>query len=337
MTFPLNLNTKLFAGFTNKELEYICNYRHKKFQSAPWLFWPTEIYGFGHCYRKWLNWPLYLPIPVYGDHGVDLYNSFSPHEKNNKSRFHLTWNKFKASIDLPNKKVIYITNPWVTYRQIKQISKNPDSKGTIVFYSHTSVGIENENFNHEKYFNELNNLDDSFKPLVICMHMHDVKKGLHEKIRKFGFPIISIGNSSCPHFVDRFYNVIINFSRATSNRIGSQLFYCTEIGIPYFLYGHPPTLINYGDKNIPKGLVYPKNEIGIYLNEKTTKLFSNYSPIINELQKEHVKDILGLDSTITKNDLINIFIKESVRLFPYYVFDILLNIYKRIFKRNFLI
>lgn len=304
----------------------------KNKQNIPILFWPTEIYSFGKCYRDWLGVSKLLPIPFYGDHGVTLSKILFNHEVNNKSNYHLTWNKYRfENIDNhKRKKLIYITNPWVIYRRKNNINLKSNSKGTIVFYSHTIVGIDFENENHDNYFIELNKLGDEFKPFVICIHMHDINKGLHKKLRKFGFPLITIGNSLNTNFVDRFYEIISNFKQATSNIIGSQLFYCTEIGLPYFLYGSQPVLINKSDENIPLGKMHNYDNLSEILSNEIKKHFSKFSPIITNEQHNLITPLLGLDSINNKEKILALYKIEILLQLPYYVKIIFMSLIKKI-------
>ena len=317
----LGSNTNFYKGFSDEELIYLCDIKTYSKNNIPFLFWTTEIYGFGKCYRDWLNFPSFLPIPFYGDHGVDLSGDLALHEKNNKSKIHLTWNKFrfenKANSNF--KKLLYITNPWVLYRRKQNIQLKDNRHGTIIFYSHTNIGIEFENDNHDSYFDDLSKLDPKFAPFVICIHMHDVNKGLHKKLRKYNYPIITVGNSLNQNFVDRFYDIIINFKYATSNKIGSQLFYSTEIGLPYFLYGEPPSLINYTEINIPLGKVKSFDPISENLTNEIRNSFCKPQQMITIEQKNLTTKILGLDSKININKLKYYFIIESLRLMPHYL------------------
>jgi hypothetical protein len=326
-------NLNFYDGFTDSELDVLCNV--KDFMNFPILFWPTELYSFGKCYRDWLGFPKGLPIPFYGDHGVDLSGILHNHEKNNKSRIHLTWSKskFKNIDNFQHKKLFYITNPWVLYRRKRQIELKKNRKGTVVFFAHSNVGIELESSNFDLYFKDLDNLDKSFSPLIICLHMHDINKGLHKKIRKYGYPIITVGNSFNSCFVDRFYDIISNFKQATSNKIGSQLFYCTEMGLPYFLYGEPPILMNNTDNNIPLGKVNSYTQNHFLLTEKITKLYSNYYPYITTEQQNLTQEILGLDSTIRRSTIQKYFIIELFRLFPFYFFLQIKKTYVYIYKQ----
>jgi hypothetical protein len=328
-----SIENVIHNGYTDVELEMLCKKRKRK---IPILFWPTELYGFGKCYREWLGLSNLLPIPFYGDHGVALSNNLFKHEIDNKSNYHLTWNKYRYENPKNHifKKLIYITNPWVTYRKKNKFTLKENRKGTIIFFSHTIVGIDLEEDNHDKYFKELNDLDYDLKPLVICLHMHDINKGLHKKLRKYGLPIITVGNSLNSDFVDRFYDLISNFKQATSNTIGSQLFYCTEIGMPYFLYGSRSVYVNKLDENMPLGKMYYYDSHTEKLSKEIKKSFSKLNKCITEEQQNLTISLLGLDAIDNKENILYFYKHELFKLFPYYLKFIFLNLFQK-FQINF--
>ncbi len=317
-------------GFSDSELENLCSL--KKIIKSPIMFWSTELYGFGKCYREWLGVSKFFPIPFYGDHGVDLTGKLHPHEINNKSKYYLTFSKARyENIDNHKfKKLLYIQNPWITYRKQKKIELKKNRNGTLIFFAHTNVDIDFENDNFDLYFNQISILDKDFGPFVICLHKTDINKGLHKKLRKFGYPIITAGDTLDPNFVDRFYDIIINFKQATSNKIGSYIFYCTEIQLPFFLYGKSPTLINKFNNDIPLGDFSNFTLILEKYTNKINKEYSIYKPFITQCQYELTKNILGLDSKLNKNILKKYLILENIRLTPYFIKVIL----KKIFTFN---
>lgn len=325
-SWPLDLHKKIFQGFSADELEMLAEYGSQSVGEAFSFFWTTEVYSFGKCYRNWLNWPKWVPIPVYGDHGVHESAQMSNHEISNKARVHLSWNKKRVELNnkIPGKTIIYITHPWIIYRRSKGIIRNSESKGTLIFYSHSIDGIDIEEYKWEKYFQELERLPNQYQPLVVCMHMHDIRKGYHKKICKHNIPIVTLGNASSVNFVDRFYDLVTQFNYATSNTGGSELFYCTELGIPYFLFGEEPIYINHSHSELPRGKVELVDSVGLENNKKKKKLFQEFPPIINDQKMEFTKEMLGLDSTVTAKCLRNIFITELIGLFPIYVKDVLL-------------
>jgi hypothetical protein len=330
--WPLKIADHYYSGFSDLELEMLCADKSEKFGLAPRLFWTTEIYGFGRCYRDWLNWPNCLPIPVYGDHGVSIRIPLQPHERDNKARFHFVWNKIRAenNCNIPGRTVLRIPHPYILYRRKHKIERCPESRGTLVFFAHTIDGIEIDGYQYDKYFDRLRDLPEQYKPLVICLHMHDIRKGYHRKIRKYGFPIVSAGFAMSPFFVDRFYDLITRFQYATSNSGGSELFYCVELGIPYFLYGDKPTYVNKSHNQLPLGVMTPMDFLSAEIEKEKKKLFSVFPPHINEAQLLFVRNMLGLDVSVDAKRIRSIFIREMIRLLPFYLAQFLLRRIRKI-------
>jgi hypothetical protein len=262
------------------------------------MYWPVELYSFGKCYRDWLNLPFWAPLPLYGDHGVNVRSGgLAKHEQEAKPETFLTWDKRRvASLRKEaKKKIIHIRHPWVTYRRKHGLKLKKEARGTLIFYSHSNAGIEILDHDWNKYFLELKALPDEFHPLVICMHRHDIQKGYHKTVKKYGLPIISAGETSSPYFVDRFYDMISRFTFATSNSGGSELFYCEEFGVRYFIMGEKPKYFNFTDEQIKKGVMQPENSHAKYLENTKRRLFTQCPPLQSEEKVRFVSETLGLD------------------------------------------
>lgn len=295
-------------SFSNKQLESIVErnycYAHDRsigYRYYPWLYWTTELYSFGKCYRELMGFPKFLPLPFYGDHGVCLNSYFEPHEAKSKCKHHVTWfdERYNSlcSDDSHNKSIIHMPHPWVKYRHMKDIQLDSDRKGTLVFYAHTNNGIEMVDYDDDDYFAKLSRLPDEFHPITICIHQHDIKKGTHLKLRKYGLSIITFGLTSSIYFVDRFYDVVTKFKYATSSFGGSELYYCHELGLKYFILGKEPNLVNISHIAKPKGSL---SENKCYLAKKTDnlkrELFSYDNLNGSDLEKDNlVSHILGMD------------------------------------------
>jgi len=303
LLYPDNLTEKIFSGFSNEELELICDWglrgydKKLPYKPAHWMYWPAELYSFGRCYRDWLGIPSWVPLPIYGDHGVALSGQLSPHEIEAKPKVFVTWFKDRAESLAKEKQkdILRIPHPWITFRRKYGFEKFPSAKGTLVFYAHSNSGIEIVDHDWDGYFSELKNLPDEYHPLVICMHRHDVEKGYHRHIRKYELPIISAGETSSPYFVERFYDIISRFQFATSNSGGSELFYCEELGVRYFIYGEKPVYINQGHDQNPFGVLKPQNNLDRETGEKKRRLFGQFPPKSNFEKDGFVREILGLD------------------------------------------
>lgn len=331
LLWPSDMAEKIHSGFSDDEIESLCDWglrgydRKLPYKSPQWLYWPAELYSFGRCYREWLGLPSWFPLPLYGDHGVAASGELSSHEKISKPKVHLTWFKGRAESLKKNsssKKILHIPHPWVTFRHRHGFKKKKNACGTLVFFSHSNDGIEIVDYDFEKYFSDLKLLPDEYHPLVICMHRHDVEKKYHLKMRKYGLPIISAGETSSPYFVERFYNMISNFNFATSNSGGSELFYCEEFGVPYFIKGEQPTYVNFWHQEAPLGPLKNTDEMNKNTTFEKIALFSIFPPINSGEKERFVSDILGLDVDVdyAKKELKKLLLVEYARHIPEVMF-----------------
>jgi len=331
------------SGFSDVELENLCSenqlFTDNSLTCSPiWLYWTVEIYSFGKCYREWLGLPKWFPLPLYGDHGVTFSGTYSSHEAKSKPNIHLTWfsNRFESLQLRSSKKVIHIPHPWILYRHRHKIIRQESARGTLIFYSHSNENIEIKNYDWDKYFSDLKNLPQEYHPLSICLHKHDVNKKVHQKIRKYGIPIISAGETSSSLFVDRFYDIASRFKYATSNSGGSDLFICEELGVKYFIFGESPTYFNFGDIELPVGGMKPRDDIGKEASLKKYNLFTIGSSSSQMEKKIFVTNVMGLDvdEAKAKTELLAALRKElqrhSVEVF-FNILKTLLNCVKKPF------
>jgi hypothetical protein len=339
LLWPNSLVNKIYTGFSNKQLESICSHElfiHDEklpYGSAGWLYWPVELYSFGRCYRQWLNLPSWYPLPLYGDHGVTHSGIMAPHEINAKPKIYLAWQKDRAQKlkKKYKKKILRIPHPWMIFNRIYDLKKKDDAYGTLVFLPHTNDNIKIINFNFDKYFFELKSLPKKYHPFVICVHQHDVKNKLYRKIKKYNLPIISAGNTSSVYFVERFYSMISRFNYATSSSGGSELFFCEQFNVRYFIFGDTPKYLNLGSNEIPLGILKPLDEIGKkFLNKK--KLFSEFPPKENKFKKKLIKETLGLDVDFdeAKKKLLIFLKNETLSHFYLIILYILVGLLKKI-------
>ena len=303
--WPFKVSVK--KGFSCSQLENIVDPegikridRELGVRSLPYLYWVSEINGFGKCYRDVLDFPWFVPIPIYGDHGVCFLSYFEPHEEENRCSYHLSWYRKRVeSLRKKNlKKVIHIPHPWILYRRKNNIRLSENPSGTLVFYSHSNVGIEVRGLG-EDYFSSLRSLPREYHPIVICLHQHDILKGVHKQIESHGFPIVTAGSTSSTLFVDRFYSLIRMFKFATSPLGGSEVFYCHELGVKYFVFGSQPRVVNVSHAQKPLGDL-ESNEclLTSSSNRVKRKLFSKDVMHRSDLMRdrdEFVDEVLGLD------------------------------------------
>jgi hypothetical protein len=323
--WPKFIDQKNIAkGFGDNELDQIVKQRYGFWESFPKLspiaFWEVETYSFGKIYRKWLGWPWFLPLPMIGDHGVELMRTFSNRESNSGARRYLTWSSWRLENKPPSLLEVHrIMHPWILYRRAKNILPRPDAKGTLVFISHTLPNTVRDQFNFDSYISSLSNLPSDFLPITLCVPMHDVRKGIHLQLKKYGLPIVTAGNSSSPMFVDRFYDLVTRFKFCTSNVAGSQLFYSEELGVPYFLLGEETTETQDG---VSVSYYHGSDED---LVSKTVKLFTLENLKPSSEKKEFVSKTLGLDvdHASIRRELRRQLVPDTLHLAPLLLFSVI--------------
>jgi hypothetical protein len=314
----LNLKKNIYDGYTDNELELLADSKEVNKGIASWVYWTSELYSFGRLFREWAYYPKLLPLFVYSDHGVHKKSTFDSHEINNNANYHFTFNEERVlkNATYKKKRVICVPHPWIIYRRRNNINQLKEAKGTLVFFSHSNDGVEFVGHDTGSYFEELKMLPKQYQPIVVCMHMHDVRKGYHKDIRKHKIPIVTAGNTSSIKFVDEFYNIIKNFKYATSNTPGTQMYYCTEMGIPYFLMGKVPKLINHSSSESPLGEFSAVDPIHLELVEIEKHLFNNRVDSVSLHQKIYVEWILGLNSGVSPLEASWILWREFFRNWP---------------------
>lgn len=301
----------------------------KKF--AP--YWTSEIYGFGKHIREYASYPWWLPICVNTDHGVTNRDFPIKSELESDAPYQLFHSPYlvKRWKTLSRKPCFCLFSPYVFYRRKNNICQISSPKGTISFPGHSTDSID-DLLSPKKYINQLKQLPDQYHPISICLHYHDINKGLHRIYLDEGFEVFTAGNPSHPKFTERFYDILKNFKYSTSNWIGSYIYYSVEMGIPFFLHGSPPEYFNKDDGNLEKGFVnsFHKQK---YIKD-CLELFSVKEDFISKDQASHVHKILGLSDGLSSLQLKKILYFAllrwviSIRLLMY-----VLNIFRKIIKQ----
>jgi hypothetical protein len=200
-------------------------------------FWTWEVYALGAALRRVLNLRWNTRLRAGSDHGINLGTEPGDSDKKLNTDIHVTWSLWRAKMEFPDARlVLRAQHPWVPYRKSKGYKLLPQARGTIVFVPHTVPGLDYEEFNIEDFLATLKSLPEKFQPLTLCLQFHDASIEAVVKIAKAGYRSVTAGNSLSLAYADRFYSLIREHEYATSPSIGSQLFYCHELGLKYFLF-----------------------------------------------------------------------------------------------------
>lgn len=303
-------------GFSDEKLE-LYSTSNSFFDSglAPWAAWESENSSFGKCFRDWGFFPSFLPICLSSDHGVHWESRCWPNEIDSPYRVFFTWNKKKKDLmkQLHGKSSYHVTHPWVNYRKRHYPELPEKREGTIVFFAHSNKTTTPAYNDLDSYISDLKALPEKYQPVVICLSFHDIEKGLHKSLRKYGLPLVTAGTTNSRFFVDRFYSMIMQFQFSTSANIGSHTFYLMEAGIPFFLLGPYPEYHIKGSKAVSDGIQnltdYGDSE-DIENFEKLKHSLRSISDEISEEQRAYISHYLGLDAKLSRLKMSGIMWRE---------------------------
>jgi FkbM family methyltransferase len=260
-------------------------------------YWECEVYGFGKWIRRYGYYPSWLPLYINTDH--------APSQADQPNPAHLQTTAYCQFYHSPrlveqwtgSKPCYTLHSPFVFCRKQKGIELRADRKGTIVFPAHSTHHVAVEKDWHG-YIRQLLALPEQYQPIAACIYYLDVQKGLHKIFESYGIPVFSAGHWLDPQFAERFYQIISQYRYASSDLLGSYVFYCTEMGLPFFLY---PTetdlkLVNNGDPNIPLGeYKFENNQV-----RKSKVLFGKPVDEVTEEQMAFVRYELGLTQATSR-------------------------------------
>ena len=287
------------AGMTETELLELCSDKNIQKGYAEWIYPSAEMYGYGNSIRDYGFYLKSLPLLIYTDHNpftpqdVPCWNEITmdaPCMFYHSPRLADEWKKHS---DRPS---YNLYSPNVFYRRKNKIEKSPDAKGTIAFPAHTTPIIDDLS-NMEEYIQKLKNLPDEFQPVSICLYYQDILRGKHKIFLEHNFPVYTAGYLEDQRFISRFYNILKNFKYATSNEVGSYIYYAVEMGIPFSIYGDPPKYFN--ESNI----CWPLGELDYNIYPEYTRIYNLFDGLnleISHEQKEYIEINLGLRYGISR-------------------------------------
>jgi hypothetical protein len=274
-------------------------------------YWTASIYGFGKWIRRYGYYPPCLPLCIYTDHGPgDKECSPYPHELDSSApvQFYHTESAVARWRKVSRKPCYTLYSPFVFARHTLGIKRSSSAQGTIFFVAHSTPSVQ-ENKAVDAYHQELSALPEKFRPITICLHIHDVRKGLDKKYLGLGYRVVTAGDSLDQRFTERFYRLLGQHKYALSNLFGSYGLYATEMRVPFGLYGTDPEYYNQDDPNIEKG-EYKVNR-NTHYSQRIMELF-NLLPedSVTPEQLEFARYHLGINDGITRAEMARVLYKS---------------------------
>lgn len=256
--------------------------------------WSSEIYSLGKTYRIWLGLPRFFPLLFTSDHGVGFGSAMDPEilAKKIRARIHLTFSPSIQSIYSNQKelKVWLVPHPWINYLAKRDPNLETEKKGSIFFPYHTSGGSVVSGYSDESSITMLKNLPDHYHPVVVSLHESDLQSP-RASIFQRDFEVRTAGKGFSEDYVDGFLQMVKDRKYAFSESWGSQVFYCTFLGIPVQVIPRDIKVIDVasGTEIVGKSDLIYKN-LEIYANE----IFSELPTEVTKQQREFVEYYLGL-------------------------------------------
>jgi hypothetical protein len=282
-------------GMRQSELEY-----HAELSKPHWcIYWDSRQYSLGRELAIHGFYPRWLPICANVMHGLCfeddvpnyLFETKAPHTFVLSNYMDRRW-KARGT-----EKGSQMVSPFVTYRRRMKIKSAPSALGTLVFASHStgSIAIHED---VDQFVKMLRSLPSEWGPVAICIHFEDIKKGLHMRYLKEGFPVYTAGNGEHPFFVDNFYEILRNFQRTLSSSVGSFSFYSEEFGIPFLRLGATPKYEVFEDHQLPLGIYNPSESCE--RQREMERIFDPANEAISGRKLSLIRDELGLGLSLTR-------------------------------------
>lgn len=199
-----------------------------------------------------------------------------------------------------------IGSPFIHYRRLKNITQNPNARGTIAYPAHSLEEFQAQ-YDIDAYCEQLNSLPPEFHPITISLHYADIEfYNLDKEYEKRGFNTISSFTNKNKPFYETFYDILRQYKYATSNEPGSYLFYAVEMDIPFFIMGPTATRdnINLLTSDLEAKIISIQD---FQYGKMAYDLFSNKArDNITQEQKDFVLSETGMNDCISTEELKNI-------------------------------
>ncbi len=234
-------------GMSDEELEFLSTFVHTY---HPETVTETERYGCGQILRKYCWYPKKWPLRMRNFHGPSQWDHVTQHLLEAREKFIGLYSKrLKNDFDEKTGRKSYVIQaPFWVYAKNKKI-KSDNAKGTLFFPSHSTFWCDIES-DTKDIISFLKKLPSEMQPISVCLFFVDIQKGRHKIYKEAGFAVYTAGSWDNQWFAHNFFEIAKYFKYSLSNSLGSQLFYCTAIGVESFIIDFKPTVLTNTDTNI---------------------------------------------------------------------------------------
>lgn len=270
-------------------------------------FSETRNYGFNEIIKQYARFPWYRPLPCHFEHGWTPSDYAPKSDLTTDKPLMLTISgrrakSWKRKSQIP---VEIVGAPFIHFKNMRKIVRQINAKGTVAFPGHSTYDDKSQ-YSTEQYCRDLKNLAEEFQPITICLFWLDYIEKEADIYRKHGFKVMTAGYkfSIGLNFAKNFYKILSSHKYATSNDVGSYMFYAVDLGLPFFLSGQAPApnyveeYINTDNSDLANDFTHGKIATRIFSTGPVTE--------ISPQQKKYVDQEMGLNDCLSQAQLHNL-------------------------------
>lgn len=280
------------------DLQKLC---HDRSLETKELFEPNSFYGIDFVIKKYSLIVSNKTLQIIFPHGVNLSNIFVWEAEKKASIpcvYFYSPHRYKIYKKETNKAVLPSASPFIYLAELLKNESVPKREGTIFFPTHSSHHVT-AIMDFDKLANELEQLDDKYKPITVCIYWRDFNLGHHKIFQKKGFRIVSAGHMFDKWFLFRFYHLCSTHKYAMSNELGSHLFYSIKAGCSFSLMNYKQAIKQATGSILKRDTSVPDQKIVADL----VRLFSVPLEEITDEQLRCVDSYLGIEYLKTPDEL----------------------------------
>jgi hypothetical protein len=133
-----------------------------------------------------------------------------------------------------DKQVMVNASPYLYLVEMLPKAPSGNRAGTLFFPAHSTRLLTAE-MDVDQIIGRLKALPPAFHPITICLYWKDVLDGRQLQYKAAGFKVVSAGHMFDPHFLTRLHYLCSSHEYASSNAIGTHIWYSMQSGCSFFL------------------------------------------------------------------------------------------------------
>ncbi len=281
-----------------RDLHKLCNDRPLETNE---LFKPNSFYGIDSIIKEYCSIPHEKLLKVVFPHGVSYSRYFVWEAEKNTTIpciYYYSPHRYEIYKKKTNKIIIPAASPFIYLTELLKYQPKPVRKGTIFFPSHSTHHVT-ATFNFDKIIADIEQLEDKYKPVTICIYWKDFNLGHHKLFEERGFRVVSAGHMFDPWFLYRLYYLCSAHKYSASNELGSHLFYSVKAGCSFFFIRYHAPAREAPTSILERDVSTPDQDI----TKKLLELFSNPIEESTPEQLAVVDEFLGSKYLKTPSEL----------------------------------